>query len=71
MLPVKNAQPAGEMTGFMRLNEQNIFSPITVTRGKATPPMTAGLGIEVNKEKLQRMAGRLCPHRACGMCMDS
>lgn len=56
---LKNAQKGGEMTGFMRLGEQDIFSPITVTRGTATPPMTAGLGIEVNKEKLQRLAGRL------------
>ena len=53
---LKNAQAGGEMTGFMRLGEQDIFSPIAVTRGKASPPMTAGLGIEVNKEKLQRLA---------------
>jgi muconate cycloisomerase len=55
---LKNAQKSGEMTGFMRLGEQDVFSPITVTRGKARPPMTAGLGIEVNKEKLQRLVGR-------------
>ena len=53
---LKNAQPGGEMTGFMRLGEQDIFSPITVTDGKAFPPMTEGHGIEVNKEKLQRFA---------------
>jgi hypothetical protein len=35
------------------LDEQDIFSPITVTGGKASPPMAAGLSIEVNKEKLQ------------------
>jgi muconate cycloisomerase len=57
---LKNAQSGGEMTGFMRLGEQDIFSPIMVTRGKASPPMTAGLGIEVNKEKLQHLAGRDC-----------
>ena len=56
---LKNAQKGGEMTGFMRLGEQDVFSPITVTRGKVCPPMTAGLGIEVNKEKLQRLVGRL------------
>lgn len=55
---LKNAQPGGEMTGFMRLGEQDICSPITVTRGTACPPMTAGHGIEVNKEKLRRLAGR-------------
>src|SRR5262249_16246827 len=56
---LKNAQKGGEMTGFMRLGEQDVFSPITVTRGKAFVPMTTGLGIEVNKEKLQRLVGRL------------
>ncbi len=55
---LKNAQPGGEMTGFMRLGEQDVFSPITVTRSRAMPSMTAGLGIEVNKEKLQHLAGR-------------
>ncbi len=44
------------MTGFMRLGEQDIFSPIPVTRGKAAPPMTAGHGIEVDKDKLQHLA---------------
>ena len=39
---LKNAQPGGEMTGFMRLGEQDIFSPIRVSRGTAHPPMTAG-----------------------------
>ncbi len=51
---LSNAQSGGEMTGFMRLGEQDIFSPIAVTKGTAHPPMTAGLGIEVNREKLQR-----------------
>ena len=55
---LKNAQPGGEMTGFMRLGEQDIFSPIMVTRGTAYPPMTAGHGIEVDKEKLRRLAQR-------------
>jgi L-alanine-DL-glutamate epimerase-like enolase superfamily enzyme len=40
----------------MRLGEQDIFSGIPVARGRATVPMTAGLGIEVDKEKLQRLA---------------
>jgi hypothetical protein len=46
------------MTGFMRLGEQDIFSSIMVTRGTACPPMTAGHGVEVDKEKLRRLAGR-------------
>jgi muconate cycloisomerase len=53
---LKNAQPGGEMTGFMRLGEQDIFSQIPVTGGKATPPMTAGHGVEVDKDKLQHLA---------------
>jgi muconate cycloisomerase len=53
---LKNAQPGGEMTGFMRLGEQDVFSPIEVSRGTAHPPMSAGHGIEVDKEKLRSMA---------------
>jgi len=52
---LKNAQPGGEMTGFLRLGEQDVFGPIPVRRGKAFPPMSAGHGIEVNKQKLQRL----------------
>lgn len=59
---LKNAQAGGEMTGFMRLGEQDIFSPIPVARGKASLPMTVGLGIEVNKEKLQRSALKSSTH---------
>lgn len=52
---LKNAQPGGEMTGFLRLGEQDIFSPIPVKRGTAHPPMTAGHGVEVDKKKLLSM----------------
>jgi len=55
---LKNAQPGGEMTGFMRLGEQDIFTPLVVKSGKAYPPMSAGHGIEVDKEKLERLAMR-------------
>jgi len=55
---IKNAQPGGEMTGFMRMGEQDIFSPIPVKRSKAYPPMSAGHGIQVDKKKLERLAGR-------------
>ena len=50
--------PSIYASDFMRLGEQDMFSPIAVAGGKATPPMTAGHGIEVNKEKLKRLAGR-------------
>jgi L-alanine-DL-glutamate epimerase-like enolase superfamily enzyme len=55
---LKNAQPGGEMTGFLRLGEQDIFSPLPVTGGKVSLPRQPGLGIEVNKEKLQLAARR-------------
>jgi len=55
---LKNAQPGGEMTGFLRLGEQDIFSPLQVARGKVSLPSHPGLGIEVNKEKLERLARR-------------
>lgn len=56
---LKNAQTGGEMTGFMRLGEQDIFSPIPVSRGLAMPPMTGGHGIQVDKEKLRRRAAAM------------
>lgn len=55
---LKNAQPGGEMTGFLRLGEQDIFSPLQVTHGKVSLPSHPGLGIEVNKEKLKQLAKR-------------
>jgi muconate cycloisomerase len=55
---LKNAQLGGEMTGFLRLGEQDIFSPLQVTRGKVALPSRPGLGIEVNKEKLEQLAKR-------------
>lgn len=56
---LKNAQPGGEMTGFLRLGEQDIFSAIPVSRGSAIPPMSAGHGVEVDREKLRRTAKRV------------
>jgi L-alanine-DL-glutamate epimerase-like enolase superfamily enzyme len=55
---LRNAQPGGEMTGFLRLGEQDIFSPLQVTHGKVSLPTAAGLGIEVDKEKLRQLARR-------------
>lgn len=55
---LKNAQPGGEMTGFLRLGEQDIFSPFQVTGGKVSLPSRPGLGIEVDKEKLARLVKR-------------
>jgi L-alanine-DL-glutamate epimerase-like enolase superfamily enzyme len=46
------------MTGFLRLGEQDIFSPLQVSRGKVSLPAQPGLGIEVDKEKLEQLARR-------------
>ena len=54
-----NAQSGGEMTGFLRVGEQDIFSAIQVTRGKAMLTSTPGLGIEVNQKKLARSANAI------------
>jgi L-alanine-DL-glutamate epimerase-like enolase superfamily enzyme len=53
-----NAQPGGEMTGFLRLGEQDIFSPLQVVNGKVSLPSQPGLGIEVDKRKLEQLARR-------------
>lgn len=55
---LRNAQSGGEMTGFLRLGEQDIFSPITVERGRARLSDRPGLGVEVDGEKLARAAAR-------------
>ena len=49
---LRNAQAGGEMTGFLRLGEQDIFSPIAVERGHALLTGKPGLGIAVDREKL-------------------
>ena len=53
---LKNAQPGGEMTGFLRLGEQDIFTPIQVKSGRAILSDEPGLGIQVNKEKLRELS---------------
>jgi muconate cycloisomerase len=55
---LKNAQRGGEMTGFLRLGEQNISSPLQVTNGKVSLPTQPGLGVAVDKEKLAQLARR-------------
>jgi muconate cycloisomerase len=55
---LKNAQPGGEMTGFLRLGEQDIFTAIQVKSGRAILSDEPGLGIQVNKEKLRELSRR-------------
>jgi len=53
---LKNAQPGGEMTGFLRLGEQDIFTSIEVNSGRAVLSDKPGLGIQVDKEKLTELS---------------
>jgi len=53
---LNNAQPAGEMTGFLRLAAQKIVAPIEVSGARARVPAKPGLGIEVDAERLRRAA---------------
>jgi muconate cycloisomerase len=55
---LKNAQPGGEMTGFLRLGEQTIFDSIEVKNARALLNDKPGLGIEVNKQELMKIAHR-------------
>jgi L-alanine-DL-glutamate epimerase-like enolase superfamily enzyme len=55
---LRNAQPGGEMTGFLRLGEQDIFSPLRVANGTVSLSSRPGLGIDVDKEKLEQLARR-------------
>jgi muconate cycloisomerase len=55
---LRNAQPGGEMTGFLRLGEQEIFSPIEMNCGSAIVSAKPGLGVNVNNEKLEQMICR-------------
>ncbi|HXD51361.1 MAG TPA: enolase C-terminal domain-like protein, partial [Burkholderiales bacterium] len=56
---LRNAQPAGEMTGFLRLGEQDIFTPIHVEHGRAMLSDKPGLGIDVDADKLARCSSSL------------
>jgi L-alanine-DL-glutamate epimerase-like enolase superfamily enzyme len=49
---INNAQPGGEMSGFLRLGAQEIFGAIRVNHGKAVLTDAPGLGIEVNPKRL-------------------
>jgi len=51
-----NAQPGGEMTGFLRLGEQGVFGSIEVQNAKALLTDKPGLGVEVNKQELVQIA---------------
>ncbi|MBM4296114.1 MAG: hypothetical protein FJ143_00055 [Deltaproteobacteria bacterium] len=54
-----NAQSGGEMTGFQRLGEQNIFTPIRVQRSRAQLGDAPGHGISVNLTALEAATRRL------------
>lgn len=53
---LRNAQPAGEMTGFLRLAAQELVTPIQVDGARARVPAAPGLGVDVNADRLRRAA---------------
>jgi muconate cycloisomerase len=53
-----NAQPGGEMTGFLRVAENDISGPLEISHGKVSVPTGPGLGIAVNKETLKQVVKR-------------
>ncbi|HEY5573433.1 MAG TPA: enolase C-terminal domain-like protein, partial [Anaerolineales bacterium] len=53
---IRNGQPGGEMTGFLRLGAQHLFAPIEVQRGRAIVPEGPGLGIKVDGEEVRKLA---------------
>jgi muconate cycloisomerase len=53
---MKNAEPAGEMTGFLRLAPQEFVSPLFVDGARVAVPDGPGLGIAVDEERLRRIA---------------
>lgn len=53
---LRNGQPGGEMTGFLRLSELRAFAPIEVRQGKALLPQGAGLGISVDLDEVRKLA---------------
>lgn len=55
---LKDVQPGGEMTGFLRLGNRAMFSYFDVKLATMTPTNTTGLGITVNRENLAELATR-------------
>jgi muconate cycloisomerase len=53
-----NAQPGGEMTGFLRLGEQDVFSRVEIRDGKVSLPTRPGLGVDVSKDNLGKQVRR-------------
>lgn len=53
---MKNAQPGGEMTGFLRLGEQSFCSHLDVKQATVKLTNAAGLGIAVNRDRLDQLA---------------
>ena len=53
---IKNAQSGGEMTGFLRLEEQRFCSHIEVNRAAVTLTNTPGHGISIDRQQLARLA---------------
>jgi len=57
---MKNAQPGGEMTGFLRLGEQSVVSGIQVNQANVKLTSAPGLGLTVDRPQLTKLARRDC-----------
>jgi len=53
---LKNGQPGGEMTGFLRLGEQGPFGCVGYANGKANLSNAAGLGLDINRDSIEWLA---------------
>jgi L-alanine-DL-glutamate epimerase-like enolase superfamily enzyme len=58
---LKNGQPGGEMTGFMRLGEQGPFGRIGYENAKAYLNSDPGLGLDIDRDFIESLALRSTP----------
>lgn len=58
---LKNGQPGGEMTGFLRLGEQGPFGRIEYKNAKAYLNNDAGLGLDIDRDSIESLALRSAP----------
>jgi muconate cycloisomerase len=58
---LKNGQPSGEMTGFLRLGEQGPFGRINCQNAKAHLNSDPGLGLDIDRDFIESLALRSTP----------
>ena len=58
---LKNGQPGGEMTGFLRLGDQGPFGRIGYKNAKVYLNNDAGLGLDIDRDSIESLALRSAP----------